>query len=82
MVTDPAVDTATTRVDKEDVLEPELVRQNVLQNNHGVRHELPALGTDGGTLAAMTDLDDHRTIVVRESNHPYRYRKSVHAPAA
>ena len=82
VVTDPDVDTTATRVNKEDVLEPKLVHQNVFQNDHGVRHKLPALGTDGGTLAAMTDLDGHRNNTVRESNHPYRYRKSARAPEA
>lgn len=81
-VANPDMDASTTGVDKEDVFEPELVLQDVFQNHHGVRHELPALGTDGGALAAMADLGGHGREFVRESSRPYRYRKSVRAPAA
>lgn len=55
-VADPDVDATTPGVDEQDVFEAEFLGENVLQNDRGVRHELPALRTDVRAFAAVADL--------------------------
>jgi len=61
LVRHPAMDTTTTRVDPEQVLEAKVLAQRRVQHLDGRDHETPALVADGGTLAARADV-----VVVRQ----------------
>merc|ERR1712196_247491 len=56
LIRDPAVDTTTTRVDEDEVLEAKVLLQGALQNLNGRLHEGPALDAELRTRAAGSDV--------------------------
>ena len=77
LVRDPAVNTATARIDPEEVLEAKVLAQRLVDDLDGDRHERPAAVADGSAGAAEAhvvivghiDIKDQLALDIAELGH-------------